>query len=194
MGHAKLPIFRISSELSRQPGFDSRGCLGTDCEDECCRYGADVDRQSYEAIQKHKDLVERRTGSRFQDLFLKEWLPDTEYPGGGAIRSSVGADGYCVFHIRNGRGCNLFKLALSGQAPIKIVPAICRTYPVQWDAGELKLSSHKEPRCNCYAADNPGTRSAWETQKEAILDLFELHCKPLEPSNDISARGLKRTD
>ena len=144
----KIKIRKVEHDLHKQRGFDDSGCLGClDCKDTCCSEGADVDKVSHELIFKNREHVEGVVGAKVEDCFDGNWLGDAEYPGGDAIGSKV-KDGFCAFKLRNGKGCALFKLVHEKGLSARMVPAICRTYPVTWAGGVLKLDEWKHERCN----------------------------------------------
>ena len=156
-----------------QRGFDGRGCYGSDCHDACCRYGADVDRATHTLIMDHVDSLEKKVGSDRTQWFSEAWSGQADFLGGDSIRSNVGADGYCVFHVPNGKGCALYQLAFSG-IDLTIVPSICRVYPLSWDGGQLKVSDHLEPSCNCVHASHCSTHSLLETQTHEVEKIFQI--------------------
>ena len=171
----KIKLLHILPEAFEHTGFDQRGCYGCDCNDACCRYGADVDRESYDLIKAHSDEIEKLIGRSVDECFEREWADDSEYLGGNAIRSRVGYNGYCRFHMPEGKGCSLYKLAIEKNLPRRIVPSICRLYPLTWDYGTMRVSDHIEPACNTLAADNHTRDNLVLTQRKEIADIFEIH-------------------
>ncbi len=176
-----IPIHTIDSSCHTQRGFDSRGCFGTNCHDACCQYGADVDLASYALIKQHASSIGEIVHSSFDAWFESSPVAlSSDFLGGGSVRSRVGNDGYCVFHIPDGKGCALYQLAFSG-IDKEIVPSICRLYPLSWDDGVLRAATHLESTCNCVA--DPGTlnsdefgprRSILETQIEDVKAIFQF--------------------
>ncbi len=182
---SRISIHTIHTSCHTQRGFDSRGCFGSDCHDACCQYGADIDFNSYDLIQMHVGDIERIVGSSCSTWFEEgSIVMSSEFLGGGSVRSRVGDDGYCVFHVPGGKGCALYQLAFSG-VDLGIVPSICRLYPLTWDKGVLQASTHLEPTCNCVfdtplesvdgSLSNDGVRrSILYTQRRDVADIFQV--------------------
>ena len=171
---SKITIRRISRGVFSQKGFDDRGCYGSACGDDCCRYGCDVDRESYGLIVANGSVVEALTGRPVGDCFRGGWSGDPEFLGGDSIESAVREDGYCAFHERGGKGCVLYRLAEERGLPRRIIPSICRLYPITWGYGDLFVTDDMEPGCNCAAPDNRTQKSVFETQRREIEDILDL--------------------
>ena len=169
----KIPIKKVSAGCHKQKGFDSRGCLGTNCGDACCRYGADFDQESANIVFQNRKKVERLIKNKLEKCYLKVTLNDPEFLGGNARRSRV-RDGFCVFHNPHGKGCVLFVLATRGEIPIRAVPSICRLYPLTWGNGRIIVYDQIEKGCNTVIRSNKTKDSAFQTQKKAIEDIFSL--------------------
>ena len=172
----KIKISRISRDVYSQKGFDEHGCIGCQCKDMCCREGADVDKEAYDLILKHKDRIERISNIKFEDFFEHTWSGDTDFLGGNSIRSKVGTSGYCVFRIQDNKGCVLFKLVMEDGVSRRIIPSICRLFPVTWDNETLAYYERKHipSTCNCLELSNTTERSIFETQQEAIEDILDI--------------------
>ena len=155
-------------------------CYGCKCNDSCCKYGADFDKKSYDLIKKHKILVEDRINININDCFDNVFSGDMEFIGGNSIRSLVGADGYCVFHNKNGKGCILYEIVNNNKHISKIlIPSICRLFPLSWE--NVKLIVYTEQRdsiipidCNCLDINNKTTKNILETQKNELIDIIEI--------------------
>ena len=171
-----IEIVGISEELFQLKGFDEKGCFGSDCQDACCRKGCDVDKESYGLIMQYRRDIEAFLEFPLEDCFEKVWSDQIDFLGGGSIRSSL-INGSCSFHIPAGKGCVLFRLITERNYPKKMLPSICRLYPVTWDKRILCLEKDIEKTCNCLDPHNPGTTKLWDTQKEAIEDIFII-CPP----------------
>ena len=83
----KIPLKDIDSEVLSFRGIDRNGCIRTECDDECCKFGADVDKESYDLILKHRELIEEAIGFRIEKCFKKRWMDDSHYLGGNAVES-----------------------------------------------------------------------------------------------------------
>lgn len=168
-----IRIFRISDEVFRHKGFDERGCYGCSCNDSCCRYGCDVDKESFELILANRQIIEETVGIRLEDCFETEWSNDDDFLGKNSIRATKRGN-YCAFHFQDGRGCVLFRLVFNEGLPKRIIPSICRLYPLSWDKGEIHMYAPIECTCNCVQSDNMGMKNIMETQKEQVRDIFEI--------------------
>jgi len=172
----KIIITRIDGAVYAHRGFDENGCIKAQCTDMCCLYGADVDRETYELIKEHKARIERISGTTFEDFFENAWSGDKDFLGGNSIRSRLGKEGCCIFRFPEQKGCILFKLAIEDGLSRRIIPSICRLFPLTWNNETLEYYAleHVPQACNCLEAQNREGRSIFETQKEAIEDIFEI--------------------
>jgi hypothetical protein len=172
----KIKIAKIDDAVYAHKGFDENGCIRSRCTDLCCAYGADVDRETYELIKEHKERIELLSAAAFEDFFESTWSGDRDFLGGDSIRSRVGKDGHCIFRLPEQKGCILFKLALEDGLPKRIIPSICRLFPLTWNNGILEYyeQEHVPEACNCCEVQSKEGRSIFETQKEAIDDIFEI--------------------
>jgi len=177
---AKIKISSISEQCHVQKGFGQDGCLGSNCDDACCRYGADFDRAAFDLVFSHRELVESLTEIKLEYCFEDEWSGYRDYLGGDSIRSNVGPGGYCVFHAPEGKGCVLYKLVFNHQVSRRILPSVCRLYPLTWDGGELAVYNESddgdiiEPGCVCLDPDKSSASNLLVTQKHEIADIFDL--------------------
>ncbi len=121
----KIKITKISKLCFAQKGFEKNGCLRCNCKDSCCKdTGADFDKESYDFVMSHKNLIEPLIKEKIENCFKKSWSRDKEFLGKNSIRSVKGDRGYCIFHNPKGKGCILYNLVntnkinpTSGQAP-----------------------------------------------------------------------------
>ena len=171
MDHIK--IFRIAEEVFRHRGFDEMGCYGSSCHDSCCRYGCDVDKEAFDLITANRGGIEKEIGLRIEDCFEKEWTNDDDFLGDNSIRAIKRGD-YCAFHFSDRKGCVLFHLVFKEGLPKRMVPSICRLYPLSWDKGEIHMYSHIESTCNCMQGNNKASKNIMETQQEQVRDIFEI--------------------
>jgi hypothetical protein len=169
-----MKITKVCKECVEQKGFDDRGCYGTDCHDACCRYGCDVDKDAYDLIKKNSVLIKELLGYDFSKLFSGKMESDSEYPGGGFIRSKrLRSTRYCVFHKVGEKGCLLYELVFAGNLPKNMVPLICRLYPIEWGNGTLWIDRLEHKSCNIFRSDNKAEKNILETQKEILDEFFE---------------------
>jgi hypothetical protein len=170
----KIKISTISRDVFYQKGFDDRGCYGCACQDTCCTHGCDVDRESYHLIFEYRELIEELVGVKLEDCFEENWSGDKEYLGGNSIRSKRGQSNFCIFNVHAGKGCILYHLVSEVKVPRRIIPSICRLYPLTWDNGGIGLEKDCEPTCNCLEKENHSQSNIFETQKHEIKDIFEI--------------------
>jgi hypothetical protein len=172
----KIRITEISAEVYAHKGFDEQGCMGSPCRDICCEYGADVDKEAYDLIWEHREEIERISNARFEEFFEPDWSGDRDFLGGNSIRSKVGSAGCCIFRLPEQKGCILFKLAAEERLPRRIIPSICRLFPLTWNNEALEYYEKENipVTCNCLELRNRTERTVFETQQEAIEDIFEI--------------------
>jgi len=168
-----IELFKVSEEIYFQKGFDEIGCYGSSCQDACCRFGSDVDKESYELICQNRDLIEKKLGFSLEECFTKEWSNQADFLGGNSISTTV-INGSCAFHVSASRGCVLFQLVMQENYPKRMIPSTCRLYPLTWDHGIMRVVDSVEKCCNCLDPFNKSIRALWETQKEAIEDIFTI--------------------
>jgi hypothetical protein len=170
----KIRITKITGAVYTMRGFDEKGCYDHPCEDACCLDGCEVDKEAYDLIFEYRELVERRTGVKLENCFKKAWRHDDEFLGGNSIDTRIGRNGYCTFHNPGGKGCVLYDLVEEKNLPRRIIPSICRLYPLTWGCGTLCISDYLEPTCNCLARSNRTSKTLLETQKGEIEDIFKI--------------------
>jgi len=173
----KIEIDQIADEIFSHRGFGERGCYSSACLDNCCRLGSDVDRESYEIIWTYKDEIEGMLGLGLDQCFDKEWSGHTDFLGRNSIATTV-INGTCAFHMSSGKGCVLWRIVMLGKGSRRMIPSTCRLYPVTWDKGRMHLVECIERGCNCLDPVNSGPNNMWETQREAIEDIFLIKGSP----------------
>lgn len=174
----KIKITTIPDQIIKYKGFSSKGCLGTPCSDKCCKFGSDVDKESYDLMYAHRSLIEISINRNLDNCFTV-WSGDEEYLGNNSIRSKIGQDGYCVFHNPKGRGCVLYMLVYGKKLSKRLVPSICRLFPLTWQKGVLCFCSELgkdiiPSGCDIQRQEEQGQRTAMETQADEFFDIFTL--------------------
>ena len=176
----KIKITSVAAKAYSTNGLFDEGCYGSDCKDECCEYGCDVDVASLKLIEKNRALIEPLIKAKIEDCFSTPLKKDDDYVGGGYRESKVRkADSVCSFHLHDQRGCSLFyvwgKLGVSK----RIVPTICRTYPITWHRGRLFVDEPLRKSCKCMDKTPTGVKvpSLMETQAKEIRILFDMQLK-----------------
>jgi hypothetical protein len=183
----KIKVNKISAKAKTHKGFSQgafKGCWFCHCGEDrkggaCCRFGCDVDKETYDLIKENRKLIEAAIEMKIEDVFESVWKNDVEYLGGCYVRSKVRIEnGHCLFHSVRGRECELVKLVLEKKLPWRLVPTICRVYPLAWERGELKMYdeiyAEIEKGCNCINEDNKTKETLFESQKDHIEDVFEM--------------------
>jgi len=171
--NSKITLTQISEEVLKKKGFDHRGCYGCSCNDSCCRYGCEVDKESYDLIFKNRELIEKRICMELEDCFEKEWSNDNEYLGNNSVDTKT-KDGHCMFKLKGKKGCVLFELAFNDNISKRIIPTICRLYPLTWGEGELMFTDDPEQDCICHQEENKTSKNILETQMEHVKDVFRV--------------------
>lgn len=176
----KIKITEIDPRTKTQKGLFGEGCYGSSCQDECCEYGCDVDLTTLKLIYKHKDQIEPLIKAKVEDCFATELKQDDDYIGGAYRETAVRkADKTCKFRLIDQRGCSLFYLWAKKGLPKKIVPTICRVYPITWHRGRLFVDTPLRTGCKCKELTQKGAviPSLFETQKKEIMALFDIQEK-----------------
>ena len=179
MKAAKIRIRRVDPEVFTQKGLFDGGCYGSRCNDDCCIYGCDVDLATLKLIERYRHLIEPLIKAKIEDCFSTKLKRDSDYIGGAYRETAVrAADGLCGFHLVGGKkGCSLFYLWAAKGITKKIVPTICRVYPLSWHRGQLFIDRPLKRLCKCLEGKQEGalkTPSVFDTQRKEVLALFEL--------------------
>ncbi|MCX6710161.1 MAG: hypothetical protein NTV63_04405 [Candidatus Woesearchaeota archaeon] len=172
----KIKISRIQKKIFSHKGFDPCGCYGSSCNDSCCSEGADIDRESYALIIKHRKEIEALIKSSVGKCFSRKWGRDDEYLGKGYIRSRM-KKGFCIFHLSGEKGCALFRLSQKKGISRRIIPSICRLYPLSWNKGRLYIHKSIKSGCGCLSSKSELSKSVFETQKKEIDEIFKIKLK-----------------
>jgi len=166
----KIEITKIAKKVLSFRGLGHKGCYGADCDDECCKYGADIDKESYDLIFKNRKSVEKAIEAKLEDCFKDAWYDEEDFLGGNGTETKVGKSGFCMFHNPKGKGCVLYELVNVNKLPRRIIPSICRLYPLTWRGGELTVAGDIYDSCDCKLSQ----KNILETQKKEIEDIFEI--------------------
>ncbi len=175
----KIKISEVSKRAISQKGFDEKGCFGCKCKDSCCRFGADFDKEAYDLVVLNKNLIEPLVNRKIEDCFEKKWSSDKEFLGNDSIRSVKNDQDFCIFHNTKGKGCMLYHLVNTQKIDRRMVPSICRLFPLSWNKRKLIVADEEKGSvipddCNCVDPENTTSKSIIETQKKEIEDIFEI--------------------
>lgn len=173
----RIPIRTVDLKIASHKGLFDEGCYGSQCQDECCGWGCDIDYATIKLIEKHRDKVEALIGAKVEDCFKTPLKVDDDYVGGAYRETAVRkSDKLCAFHLKGSKGCSLFYLWVKEKLPKRIVPTICRTYPVTWHRGKLFADLPLKKNCKAKEKTPKGVRipSLFETQKKELKALFDI--------------------
>lgn len=185
----RIPIKTVDLKIASHKGLFDEGCYGSQCQDECCGWGCDIDYATIKLITRHRDKVEALTGAKIEDCFKTPLKQDNDYIGGAYRETAVRkSDKLCCFHLKGSKGCSLFYLWIKEKLPKRIVPTICRTYPVTWHRGKLFADLPLKKNCKAKEKTPKGVKvaSLFETQKKELKALFDIpkkEWKKLEDAN-----------
>jgi hypothetical protein len=182
----KIKIKKILKKVYEQKGFGDgpfSACLTCKCGSggkgaDCCQYGVYADKESYDLIIKHRNLLEPKIGLKIEECFDDEWTDDTEFLGGKAIGTKT-KNGTCIFNTRPGSGSEIIKTVMRNKLPKRMIPSGCRLYPITWDKGKIFLEKIRK-NCVCVSKKNKTKKSIFETQKKELKDIFSFKYSPLE--------------
>jgi hypothetical protein len=187
----KIKIGHVDPDIKTQKGLFGDGCMDANCYDICCEYGCDVDLASLRLIYKYRHMIEPLIRAKVEDCFATELKVDEDYIGGSYRESAVReSDERCAFHLVGRKGCALFYLWGKEGLPKRIVPTICRTYPITWHRGRLFVDRPLRKACKCLEKTPNGMKvpSLYETQKREISALFDiLQTKKVKHRNKATA-------
>ena len=183
----RIPIKTVDLQIASHKGLFDEGCYGSQCQDECCGWGCDIDYATIKLIMKHRDKVEALTGAKVEECFKTPLKQDNDYIGGAYRETAVRkSDKLCCFHLKGSKGCSLFHLWITEKLPKKIVPTICRTYPVTWHRGKLFADLPLKKNCKAKEKTPRGVKvpSLFETQKKELKALFDIPKKEWKKLED----------
>lgn len=173
----KIPITTIDKACTTQTGLHGEGCYGCSCDDDCCQWGCDVDLATLKLIFKNRKLIEPLIKAKLEDCFKTELKVDDDYAGGSYRETGVRAkDTRCFFHLHEPRGCSLFYLWAKKGLPKRIVPTICRVYPLTWHRGRLFVDTPIRQLCKANEKTAKGVKapSLLDTQMKELKLLFNI--------------------
>jgi len=169
----KIKIVGVAANVYTHKGFADKGCYASCCTDNCCRRGCDMDKETYELILLHREKIEKKLGFSLELCFENEWSGQVDFLGQNSISTTV-LNGICSFHVTNGKGCVLWQMVFESNCSKRIVPSTCRLYPITWNDGVLQVVDAIEQECNCVDQGNCTCANLWDTQREAIEDIFSI--------------------
>ena len=174
----KIKITEVDPEIYTHKGLFGEGCYGSNCDDKCCEFGCDVDLASYKLIKRYARLIEPLIKAKIEDCFSTKLKEDDDYIGGAWRETAVRAsDDRCAFHLIGKQGCSLFYLWAKKGLTKRLIPTICRTYPITWHRGRLFVDRPIRRACKCRERIPKGMKSVpsiYETQKKEIRALFDI--------------------
>ncbi len=191
----KIKIRKVDPEVVSLKGLFSGGCMSASCDDICCEYGCDVDYATLKLIYRYRHLIEPLIGASVDECFSTELIPDDDYIGGAYRETLVREeDGRCAFHLKGRKGCSLFYLWQTRGLPKRIVPTICRVYPVTWHRGYLFVDRPLKRACRCLERAPKGVYipSIYETQRRDIMALFDIEPRELEKIERLRKERIRR--
>ena len=104
------------------------------CHDWCCSFGADIDIQNVDKIQKHKEAILPFVRPPQEKWFDGEYTYYEEYTGNEYTRIKTQGP-RCVFISKDQRGCGLHRYAISKQMDYhEIKPLVCILFPLSFEA------------------------------------------------------------
>jgi hypothetical protein len=178
----KIKISHVESDTKTSKGLFGRGCMDARCEDICCEFGCDIDLATLKLIYRYRHMIEPLVKAKVEECFSTELKADDDYIGGAFRETAVrDSDERCAFHLVGRRGCSLYYLWGKKGLPKRIVPTICRTYPITWHRGRLFVDRPLRRTCKCLERtprDMKKVPSLYETQKREIRALFNVR-KPV---------------
>lgn len=196
MAKIKIRIRKIDPEVFTHKGMFDEGCYGSKCNDDCCAWGCDMDLDTYRTVKKYRHLVEPLIGDDIENCFSTHVEYDDDYVGGGYRETRVREkDDRCAFHLKGEKGCALFYLWGAKKLPKRIVPTICRTYPITWNRGELFVDKPLRKSCKALEAKPKGAVMAptvWDTQKKEVFALFEFDPEFKEKIDSLEKKAIER--
>lgn len=173
----KIPITSIDPACHDHNGLYDEGCYGCGCNDDCCQWGCDIDVATLKLIFKNRKLIEPLIKTKLEDCFQTGLKEDDDYAGGAYRETAVRKeDTRCFFHLHKPRGCSLFYLWAKKGLPKRIVPTICRVYPITWHRGRLFVDTPLRKLCKAKEKTAKGVKvpSVFETQRKELRVLFDI--------------------
>jgi hypothetical protein len=195
MAKITIKIRRIDPEVFTHKGLFDEGCYGSKCSDVCCAWGCDMDYGTYKLVKKYRRMIEPLIKDKVENCFSTKLTFDNDYVDGAYRETRVREeDDRCAFHLRDQKGCALFYLWLTKGLPKRIVPTICRTYPITWNRGELFVDKPLRKECKALEARPKGVEMAptvWDTQKKDVFALFDFDPKYKKKIPELEEKAIK---
>ncbi len=125
------------------------------CNDQCCSYGVDIDRDNMERLRGLGPAFEAFAGVLQAGWFKPEIVEDREFPSGAHGRTSA-VDGKCVFADRKGRGCRIHAYCLEKGLDYHVYkPMVSILFPLTFEHGVLVPSPEAVDGSLVCAGDGP---------------------------------------
>lgn len=167
--HGGAPVIRAVDPAIFELRYYARCMSCGFCADACCAHGVDVDGRVESALHAEAEGIERHTGLARDRWFAGPATPDEDAPGGTMRRTAV-IDGYCVFHLPNGRGCMLHGYALAaGRDYHDLKPMVSTLFPLTFGEGVLVVSDELDEGSLVCAGDGP---TAYEAARDELRYYF----------------------
>ena len=139
------------------------------CHDSCCQHGVDVSIAERDRIMASADHLETVIGVPREQWFVPGVVPDADFPGGAATRTSV-VDGACVFRRAGARGCALHAYSLAqGEDYHALKPMVSALFPVTFGDATLFCSEELVDGTLSCAGDGP---TAYEMARNELAYYF----------------------
>lgn len=128
------------------------------CHDQCCDWGADIDKLNVNRIMSYKEELEQFTGikrNKWFDKSVNKW--DHEYPGGDYTRTALDeTKKSCVFLGKKTRGCMLHSFAFEkGIDHRELKPFFCSVFPVTYFEGVLVTPEEIDEKLTACLGSGP---------------------------------------
>jgi hypothetical protein len=139
------------------------------CHDSCCQHGVDVSVHERDRILAEADRLEPVVGVPRERWFVDGLVPDADFPGGSATRTTV-VDGRCVFRRLDARGCALHAWSLAeGVDYHALKPMVSSLFPVTFGDQTLFCSEELVDGTLSCAGDGP---TAYAMARDELLYYF----------------------
>lgn len=139
------------------------------CHDWCCSFGADIDIQNVEKIQRRREEILPFIRLPEGEWFDAEYTYYEEYAGNQYTRINTQGP-RCVFISKDQRGCGLHRYAISkGMDYHEIKPLVCILFPLSFEQQILSLAAELDD--NSLVCAGPG-HSAYQSMRGELEYYF----------------------